>query len=680
MIKRSLLSKFNCNYSKLFYGSFRSGIALIELMVAMGIMAIMLPALVTAFFAARGGNTQREARLNATASVREAKEAIRVVRDAGWENIEAVTLGAPYHPVVTNNTWTLVSGVETVDPLYMMTRQVVLGPAYRDGANNLVTTGGLLDPSVKHVIITVSWGNFLLSSSSSEYYLMRFENLTWAQTTLSDFNAGTQEGTLTTNVAGGEVILGSGGVGHADWCAPTLTLAQVDLPKSGVANAVSATAANGGAAGHVIAGTGDNAAGVSLGNVNVTDANPPSATLYGSFDGYKTNGVFVADRYAYIGTDTNSEEVVIIDLNNYDAGTGKFAKAGYFNPSGAGNGTGIYVVGATGFVTNGNKLYTFDVSNPTLDASVTQKGVVTLAGAGARVVVVGAYAYVSESSGTRPLEIVSFNPDGSNLQVVGWASIANQNGVDVVVNSTGTRAYLATSQGNMYILNTSDKVGSLPAVISSFNTNGMTPKGVAVVTNNKAIVVGTGGSLQYQVVDIENENNPQLCTRGGTTSGGLTIPTGVNGIAGVQEEDGDTYSYIITGDAAAELKIIQGGAGGGGGAYANSGTFDTQYFDATRSATFNRFEANVTTPVDTSMGFQVAITNPVAGSCAGATYSFVGPDKTANTQFGTSGQIPLGSAPGFVNPGQCIKMRVIMNTGNTNNTPILYDIMVNYSP
>lgn len=661
----------------------RVGTALVELLVAMGIMAIILPALITAFFSSRGGKVQDQQRLEAAGTVREAREVLRVIRDSGWANIST---NGTYRPVVNGTGWSLQSippgSPESIDPLFSLTRKIELGDAYRDSGGNLTTvaSGNTLDPSVKRVIITAAWGNIIPATIVSDYFLMRFENLTWMQTTLVDFTLGTQAGTAITNTSGGEVILGSGGVGNADWCAPNLTLSQVDLPKNGVANAVSATAAAPSAPGKVIAGTGDNASGVSLGNVHVTDTTPPTANLNGTFDGYKTNGVYVLGRYAFMGTDTNSKEVVIVDLNSLNVSTGKYSEAGYFNPSGAGNGTGVYALGTLGFVTVGSKLYIFDISSPNPSASVAQRGVVDLSGIGGRVVVNGNYAYVTESTGSRALEIIQFNSDGTSPAVVGWASLSGQNGVDIVVNSSATRAYLVTNTGRMNILNISSKSGALPTPIGVYNTNGMIPKGVAVVTNNKAIVVGTGGTLQYQVVDIEVESNPILCTHGGTTSGGLAIASGINGIASVQEEDGDTYSYIITGDANAELKIIKGGSGGGGGVYAMDGTFDSQIFDATRSAVFNRFDVTMTTPVDTTLEYQIAITNPVSGSCVGASYTFVGPDKTSSTRFTGSSQIPLGTAVGYTNPGQCFRFRAYLHTSNQNNTATLYDFALNYSP
>jgi hypothetical protein len=68
-----------------------------------------------------------------------------------------------YHPILNSNVWSLASGSESnLDGLF--TRQIVLGPAYRTLTNQLTTvaSGNTLDPSVKHVNITVTWSRLLL--------------------------------------------------------------------------------------------------------------------------------------------------------------------------------------------------------------------------------------------------------------------------------------------------------------------------------------------------------------------------------------------------------------------------------------------------------------------------------------------------------------------------------------
>lgn len=655
----------------------KKGQALVEVMVGLGIAAALMPAIVSSFFAARGGTASEQVRMQANARLRESRELLRLIKESAWSNLET---NGTYHLTSSGGVWSLAPGPESgLDGLF--NRQIIIADAYRDLNNQLsiIQSGNTVDPSVKHITTTVSWTSPSASSVISDYYLMRLENIPWIQTTVADFTAGIQTGTAVVNVSGGEIVLGSGGSALSDWCAPSLTLATADLPKNGVANAIHAQVGVGTNPNQILTGTGDNSSGISLAHLNVTNASAPVPTIDGTFDGYKTNDVFVQDNYAYIATDNNQREVVIVDLLQRDA-NGKFLEVGYYNVDGNGNGMAVAATPTLGYVLSGSKLYSFDLKSKvgSREALTNQN----LMGVGSEMEVSGDYVFVSESTGTRPLEVVKVESEGKSMSTVAWSTISGQNATDLMINSTHTRAYLATSQGKVYIINMAGSfTGLLPPPIGTYDTGGMTPKGITVVTNNKAIVVGVGGTLQYQVIDIENETNPVLCTHSGQVTGGLTISNGVNGISSVQEEDGDTYSYIITGDATSELKIIQGGGGGGGGTYTSSGSFESSIFDASHSAMFNRFDVTaVVPPPDTGMTYQVAIADAVSGSCAGSAYNFVGPDKTSNTFFTNSSSLPLGSVSGYTNPGRCLKYKIFMTTANSNNSPVLYDITFNYSP
>ena len=656
----------------------KKGQALIEVMVGMALAAALMPAVVTAFFAARGGTAQAELHLQAAARMRQTKEVLRILKQTSWGN---VANNGTYHLTNAGGTWGIEldsAGTPETNLDGLFSRQITLASAYRTPLNQLsgFATGNTLDPSVKFVTITISWDTPHPTNITSSYYLMRLENLTWIQTTVADFTAGIQSGTAITNNEGGansgEVVLGSGGTALADWCAPSLSAIDYNIAGSANPNAISAQVGSSGGSNQIVAGTGDSANGVALVHLEVSNAVTPIVTVAGTLPDssprIKTNAVFVSGDHAYITTDNKHKEVIFVDLNTY-------AESGYFNAPVNSNGAGIYVAGSLGFVTVDNMLYSFNSGTGALIGSVT------LAGIGGRLVVNGNYIFVTETSGSYPLEILTFNPDGTGLSIVGFASAGmTGNGVDVVVNSSATRGYLATTAGRVYVLDTSTKTGSLPTPLGTFDTQGMTPKGVAVATNNKAIVVGTGGSLQYQVIDIENESSPSLCTKGGTTSGGLAIASGVNGVAAIQEEDGDAYSYIsIPSDP--EIKIIHGGGGGGGGTYATEGYFESSVFSPGYSVMFNRFDVTATAPIETTNDYQVAITNPVApGTCSDATYSFVGPNKDSSLWFSGSSELPLGSGNGYTNPGECLKYRLRQTTGNTNSTPVFYDITFNYSP
>ncbi len=525
----------------------RPGQSLIELMVAMGLMAILLPAFLTATVASREGKAQQPQRTLGVARMQEAVEAVRSVREQGWT---AFAVNGTYHPSVILGQWQLVTGSETTSE--GMTRTVVIEDVNRDALGKIANVG-TLDPASKKITVTVSWETPVQSEVSSVIYLTRYlDNLTRIETTYADFNAGVKTSTAVGYTNGsstdGEITLSGGG--HGDWCQPDL-LPQVtlDLPKSGVANAISAIPATSSTNGIVFAGTGENASGVSFAKVNITDVDPPLATVSGTIDGYKTNGIFGEAGYAYIATDNNTKEVVIISLDS------PFTESGYFNAPGNGNGGAVSTSGNTGYMTSANKFYTFDLSSKT--GSRTQLGTVTLAGTATKIKIAGNYAYVTINNSATQLQVINVSNPSSPSIVAQAVNINDQGGVDVFINNVSTRAYLVTSSSTtsreLFILNINNPPSGNLTTLASFDTSGMSPTGVIAVTNNKVVVVGTGG-YEYQVYNYDDVN--RVVTNCPNSTGLLNIDAGIRGVATVTQPSGSVFSYIITGDSASELKII----------------------------------------------------------------------------------------------------------------------------
>lgn len=648
----------------------KKGQTLIELIIVFALLALLLPVLLVGLTSSREGKPEQIQRLSAVTTLKETQEALRSIRDRGWS---AFSTNGTFHPVVSGSRWILSAGAGLSSGY---TTAVEISDVYRDEDGTITPSGGILDPSTKKVITTISWSTPHASSVSSTNFFTRFRsNLANSSTTKIDFEAGVATGTAVVETHGslipndGEIILGAGG--HGNWCSPDLTTTTLDLPKNGVANGVWAIEGN------VSAVTGENASGISYANVLVDSTIPPIASIEGTFDGYKTNSVFMDQNYAYISTDTNSKEVVVIDLNQLNPSTKKYSESGYFDAAGNNSATSVFVSGSVGYVISGSILYSFDLSSKT--GSRAQLGAVNLISVGKKVVVFGEYAYVALLNDSTQLQIIQVANGGRNLSVVGQAGLLGEDATDLVVNSTGTRTYISTqvasSKQEFFIVDTSIKTGNRP-VVGSYDTNGMNPKGVAITTGNRAILVGVGAE-EYQVVNIANETAPVRC-------GGLQTTTGINGVSALVESDGDAYSYIITGDLTSELKIIIGGPGG---QFATSGTYVSNAFDAGAAVAFNRFSSTVSQPDQTEIKMQVAVADAVGGSCIGASYTFVGPDpgNPTTSYFTPSGSsisaaVPAFSSGSYVNPGRCFKYRVFMTTSDISNSPVFEDFTLNYSP
>jgi type II secretory pathway pseudopilin PulG len=628
------------------------GQTLVEILVAMALAALFMPVLAVSLVSSRNGKAQQQQRLVATALLQEEGEAIRSIRNKGWVSF---AVNGTFYPAISGFSWILNPGSESTNGF---TRSLVISDVNRDSSGSIVATGGQPDPSTKKVHLTVSWTSPQPYEVTSDLLFTRYmDNLTYTQTTAADFNTGTKSNVTVTNTAGGEVTLGAGG--QSNWCDPNLSIAALDLPKNGVANALTAIE------GRAFAGTGNNASGVSFASISISNTNPPVANVSGTFDGFKTNSIFGESGYAYLATDNNQKEIEIINLSS-----SPYSEAGYFNSPGNGKADSIFVSGSVGFMTSGNSLYSFNLSSKS--GSRPQLGVVSLAGTGLKVVVNNNYAYVVTGNASTQLQIINV-ADPAHMTVVGQTRVQGQSGRDVYVNTTGTRAYLVTAAdpvlSEFFIIDVSSKTGDRPT-IGSYFSQGMSPKGVIVVPGNKAILVGTGGE-EYQVLNIFNESLPIRC-------GGINIDSGINGIAAVLESDGDAYSYIITGDTTSEFKII---AGGPGGNYSNLGVFESSTFDPGFQTAFNHFDATSTVLSQTEIKYQLAVADAVSGSCSLANFVFVGPDGTPATYFTTGGAVPTNDdGLGFENPGRCFRYKVFLSSQEPVYAPVFSDITVNYSP
>jgi hypothetical protein len=199
-----------------------------------------------------------------------------------------------------------------------------------------------------------------------------------------------------------------------------------------------------------------------------------------------------------------------------------------------------------------------------------------------------------------------------------------------------------------------------------------------VKRRESVVLVGRDGTSnssdaeEYQVLNSSTEASPAYCA-------GINFDQGFNDLTSVSEADSDNFVYMVANTTLNELKIIEGGADDG--VYSSTGTFESQPFNATSESMFNRFFATSSIPPQTALNFQVAIADPVAGSCTGATYVYVGPDGTSNTYFNSPSELPRDSdGSGYENSAQCMRYKIYMSSADQAQTPIVSDFGVNYSP
>lgn len=381
------------------------GQLLLELLLAMALSAIMLPALLVGLTASRGGKAQQQERLDATTFAKEAYDALRVVREQGWSYVKN---NGRYYPVLNGNTWTLVTGSGTTNGF---TRYIDISDVFRDINGNIVTSGGILDPSTKKITITVSWTTPYPSSITYVYYVVRTDNQVYTQSSYNDFNVGTKTNVQVTNNSGGEVTISTNTKGK--WCSPSVSSATITLP-DGPPVALDAyadpnTTSNPNKV--FVADAATAATSTKLAYVTVTaNTDPPVPTLQGKFTldsskysnsnlvptGLNIDNSFITNKvkyytssggktYALLAITKTNAEVIAISVDNFQDPVNKIYKYWtYFDtriyqgtgtsdqsPYGWG-GSALTVNGNTGYVTSGGYLYAFNLSN--IDSKSTSNG------------------------------------------------------------------------------------------------------------------------------------------------------------------------------------------------------------------------------------------------------------------------------------------------------------------
>ncbi len=319
------------------------GQLLIELVLTIGLAALLIPTLMIGLMASRDGKVRQIQQAQAVSLLKETEEAVRAVQKSGWSFMPPSSL-IPYHPEISGNLWTLVSGASTSAGL---TQEVFISDVNRDDNGNIVAApSGTIDPSTKKAEIRVSWTQPTTNSINSIFYLTRTDNLTQKQTTYDQFNAGHKDHVQLTTVSDGEVKLSNND--KAKWCSPSISDFNIPLPDPPVAVAATASAFTSIPNDVFVATSPNTTSAVKLAYINVTaNQATPTATMRGKFtldssqytggtypsvlgnppsipnltNSFKTNDVAFYKKsdgkvYALLATDLPDKEIVAAQIND----------------------------------------------------------------------------------------------------------------------------------------------------------------------------------------------------------------------------------------------------------------------------------------------------------------------------------------------------------------------------
>ncbi|MCA9382924.1 hypothetical protein KC909_01025 [Candidatus Dojkabacteria bacterium] len=635
------------------------GFSLVELVVAMTFFFMVSASVIVFSIDSLRASKNNRTELKSNLYLQEAFNAILVTKNENWIDLVNNTNSGDKHMELINNKYQIVDGTETRDEI---TIGFVIGDVYRDVNGDIVTSGGTYDALTREIMLTANWEDLLGQPQSVSFvsYVNSWKVERWLMSTDVEFDTGTYDTTLSaTDIDDGEVVLER--VFFPDWCNPELTLSEYDIINQAHAKTIFATL------GYAFLGTGGNSSGTTLTKISVTGVNPPSIFEEGIFDGEKVNDIFALDGdVAYMASDNNAMEVIILDTS-----AEPFSIIGWFDAEGSVNAESVFVKDGIGYVGQGRRLRTFDLSSNY--GSRPELGEVILGWSGAEITKIfvdeNNYAYSVMANDWFELSIVDAS-DPTTMSITSQTSVNDQAVYDMIISEDTSRAYFGTSastyEDEFFIVDTSSKVGIRP-VVSSYNTdNNVT--GVAVIEQDNRAIITASDEEEYKVLDISDEANPTYC-------GGTQIYKGISDLDSIADQFGNVFSYIMTGDSEAELKIILGGPGGGGEdgyAYSNTGSYESPVFDS--ESVFTKYlylTWHETGTAATELNIQVRTGN--SADLSGETY--VGPDGTSATYFTE----PNGAVmPDILNNKQYVQFKADFDTTDNEFSPVLEDISIIY--
>jgi hypothetical protein len=395
----------------------------------------------------------------------------------------------------------LIYGTESIFLSGTRTRALFLAEEGIEGARNIRdgVYGDLVAGTYGLVTTTNQWG-FYGTSGTAEMFTRTVEvgvmdglrkivtsTVTWRQT-LQRAGRVTLVALLTNWLAASG---GGGGAGGGGWATPAAD-AAVDLSSNtdGIKVAVNGNYA------YVVQN-----GGVDLAIIDINTTTPflaGSLTLAGT-----PHNIFVTGTFAYVASDSNTQELQIIDISSPTAP----ALIGSYDAAGATNAEGIFVSGTMAYLTRGSsandELFVLNVATP---AAPALAGSLNLGVSAFEVWVTGTFAYMSSDDNAQEVLAVNVS-DPTAMTIVGSLNLpGNANAITIAGFTTTT----LVGQGT--VLHTVDITSpAAPAVLGSLDMQGTVyDVGLDFYQGNMIAFVATASTTgEFAIVNIQTLASPQ---------------------------------------------------------------------------------------------------------------------------------------------------------------------------
>jgi len=503
------------------------GIALIELLIAVAIASVIIGLAVQVMVLVRSSFLASNIRYVSRDLLDSTVDIIRSIKESSWDTL---ALEGIYHPVMSGNQWTLVSGDETITGT-QFTRSIQIANICRD-SNLLIVDcpDGTIDPDSKQIIVDISWTSPTSGSLSTTQLITRYAgNGFWNQTTSVDFNNGDRNNTAITTTDGGEIVLESNtGPGWAD----AGRVGNINITNSQTVNSFAVDD------GRLFIVKDNDPGGQEF--LIYSLANPASPSLISATElGANGKKIFVAGGYAYVATSDDNQEVKIYNI------TDPTAPLPISNINLAGS------VDATNLTVSGNRLYViraldgtekeFSTINITNPASPTLVSAQDFSDTISDIYLDGRYVYLSTHIDSQEVIVVDLTIEYPADNIVATYDISgSENATSIFYQYPNI--YVSSAVNKIFILEaeTPQSISEL----SQFNINNI---GDIYIADNKGFFVDNISGQGLYIYDLSNPATPS--------------PIGTHAIGANSQAilTVGSYAYALTQSNSRELIVVNGG-------------------------------------------------------------------------------------------------------------------------
>jgi len=471
----------------------RRGFSIVEILLAIFVFVLISTTLIYLLIEISTANQQEKFRLTAVALAGEGLEATRNIRDSGWSNLSVGNHGL----AKVNNQWEF-SGQSDVDTSGTFHRQISVSAL---SADRLLITSSISYSFLGLRNISISNSTYLTNWRK----VIEPEGPTWEDPVITKI-IGTNN--LYGNTNPRDVFV------NGQYAYLVIEQANAIDPEFFV--------------------------------YNIADANNPS--LAGNFKvGSKINSVYVVGNYAFLATNKDDEEFVVLKVDD----PAHITKVSSANTPRNFNALDAIVVNNYAYIVTetsvlGNEFSIFDVSNPEA-VPAAPVGKVNLEATGRTVSIYGNFAYVGTDSDSDEVKVVNIENKSAPV-VVGGLNLPGAANV-YAIRAINNAIYVGTdvnsgSNSEFYILHsdTTNPQSVILQITGQLKIGGRI-NGLALNTSGNRIFAATNiVDSEFYVINIENPAVPVRISS-------LDLP----GEASAIEYNG---SYVFVSDIANSQELI----------------------------------------------------------------------------------------------------------------------------